>query len=275
MIYPGYMLNPGDMFSVDPERVMYATGARKGQPRVLTESPPQVQRRSVSEEDIDAKELAEDLEYNEEGGAEGSAVDDLGAEFEAVSLDDSSANQTKKALKSLLSDARALLDEPKELSVKQKQRLRAFGREVKRTLSNRTSDTSVTDSLQAQLLEIKDRTKSVDSSTPAKDTAKESASSAKSEEETLSAQDQAALDAALERVRENPRDNSKPYLTPWRPRDFMPAFAYIPRYLEVNQNVCSAVYLRHPVARPGLAEVPTPFNMETNQLAFNWYLRRR
>ncbi|KAK4969242.1 hypothetical protein LTR66_011730, partial [Elasticomyces elasticus] len=29
MIYPGYLLNPGDMFSVDPDRVMYATGARK------------------------------------------------------------------------------------------------------------------------------------------------------------------------------------------------------------------------------------------------------
>lgn len=254
---------------------MYATGARKGQPRVFAESPPQAQRRSVNEEDIDAKELAEDLEYKEEGDIGGKAVDDLGAEFEAVSLDDSPADHTKKALKSLLSDARALLDDPKELSVKQKQRLRAFGREVKRTLSSRTGDTSVTDSLQAQLLEIKDKTKGADSSILAKDATKESSSPAKPDEGKLSAQDQAALDAALDRIRENPRDSSKPYLTPWRPRDFMSAFAYIPRYLEVNQNVCSAVYLRHPVARPGLAEVPTPFNMETNQLAFNWYLRRR
>lgn len=62
---------------------------------------------------------------------------------------------------------------------------------------------------------------------------------------------------------------------PWRPRPYMSAFAFIPRYLEVNQNVCSAVYLRHPVARPGLAEVPTPFSEGVNQLAFNWYLRRR
>ena len=30
-----------------------------------------------------------------------------------------------------------------------------------------------------------------------------------------------------------------------------------------------------PVARPGLAEVPTPFGETTNQLAFTWYLRRR
>jgi hypothetical protein len=55
----------------------------------------------------------------------------------------------------------------------------------------------------------------------------------------------------------------------------MSAFAFIPRYLEVNQNVCSAVYLRHPVARPGLAEVPSPLGAESADLAFNWYLRRR
>ena len=55
----------------------------------------------------------------------------------------------------------------------------------------------------------------------------------------------------------------------------MSAFAFIPRYLEVNHNVCSAVYLRHPVARPGLAEVPSPISNETASLAFNWYLRRR
>src|SRR5690348_14773840 len=29
MRYPGYLLNPGDMFQVDPERVLYATGAPK------------------------------------------------------------------------------------------------------------------------------------------------------------------------------------------------------------------------------------------------------
>ena len=29
MRYPGYLLNPGDLFQVDPERVMFATGAPK------------------------------------------------------------------------------------------------------------------------------------------------------------------------------------------------------------------------------------------------------
>jgi len=79
----------------------------------------------------------------------------------------------------------------------------------------------------------------------------------------------------LQEEDDNPYDRSKPYFTPWRPRQFMSAFAFIPSYLEVNQNICSAIYLRHPVARKGSAEVPTPFNPNINQLAFNWYLRRR
>jgi hypothetical protein len=58
------------------------------------------------------------------------------------------------------------------------------------------------------------------------------------------------------------------------PRRYMPAFAFIPRYLEVNQNICAAVYLRHPVARPGQSEVPSPFPPHLQQLAYNWYLRR-
>ncbi|KAJ6256994.1 37S ribosomal protein S4-like [Drechslerella dactyloides] len=61
----------------------------------------------------------------------------------------------------------------------------------------------------------------------------------------------------------------------WEPKRFMNLFAYIPRYLEVNHNICHAVYLRHPVARSGSAEIPNPFNNETMQLAYNWYLRRR
>ena len=100
----------------------------------------------------------------------------------------------------------------------------------------------------------------------------------------ISEEDQDKLRKAFENLRmetehesawNEHRNATKPYATPWRPRDYMSAFAFIPRYLEVNQNICAAVYLRHPVARPGLAEVPTPFHIETGQLAFNWYLRRR
>ncbi|KAK6507515.1 mitochondrial 37S ribosomal protein nam9 [Arthrobotrys musiformis] len=61
----------------------------------------------------------------------------------------------------------------------------------------------------------------------------------------------------------------------WQPKRFMNLFAFVPRYLEVNHNICHAVYLRHPVARSGGAEVPNPFNDEMMQLAYTWYLRRR
>ncbi|KAK6525699.1 mitochondrial 37S ribosomal protein nam9 [Arthrobotrys megalospora] len=61
----------------------------------------------------------------------------------------------------------------------------------------------------------------------------------------------------------------------WKPKRFMNLFAFVPRYLEVNHHICHAVYLRHPVARAGSAEVPNPFNHDTMQLAYNWYLRRR
>jgi hypothetical protein len=83
------------------------------------------------------------------------------------------------------------------------------------------------------------------------------------------------LKRALVQMRDNPVDSSKPYATPWRPRDYMNAFAFIPRYLEVNQNICAAVYVRHPVARPGFSEVPTPFSEEVSTGAYHWYLRRR
>lgn len=83
------------------------------------------------------------------------------------------------------------------------------------------------------------------------------------------------LREALRQLRENPIDHTKPYATPWRPREYMSAFAFIPRYLEVNQNICAAVYLRHPVARPGMSEVPTPYDESIMGAAFAWYLRRR
>lgn len=90
----------------------------------------------------------------------------------------------------------------------------------------------------------------------------------------LSREEMRKLARLLQYDEENPIDDSKPYATPWRPRPYMSAFAFIPRYLEVNPNICAAVYLRHPVARKGMAEVPTPFSYLTSQLSHNWYLER-
>jgi len=92
--------------------------------------------------------------------------------------------------------------------------------------------------------------------------------------DNLSAKDLSSVRKILTQDQENPVDETKPYKTPWMPRPFMSPWAFVPRYLEVNPNICAAVYLRHPVARRGYAEVPTPFSFFTNQLAHTWYAER-
>lgn len=59
------------------------------------------------------------------------------------------------------------------------------------------------------------------------------------------------------------------------PKPFMSAFAFVPSYLEVSYDTCSAIYLRDPVARPGLTEVPSPLPANVHALAANFYQRGR
>jgi ribosomal protein S4 len=291
MTYPGYLLNPGDMFQVDPERVMFATGM----PKPST---------AVKEDDAEASENAveastrESDEVTSDGEKTAGKVEDAeGAEEE---------EDPRQVLKSLLAQSKSILASPREkLAAKRKQDLRAFQKSIKRTLSKSRSSTILTDSLEAQWLELQNQlnisrkepslpsdqnsnaaTAETDQASEAEHTAerKEQPATAKSPAQPpsdtidttgLSDRDLKDLRAALELLKDNPIDPSKPYLTPWQPREYMSAFAFIPRYLEVNQNICAAVYLRHPVARPGLAEVPTPFAEGTSASAFAWYLRRR
>ncbi|KAF2136094.1 uncharacterized protein K452DRAFT_280473 [Aplosporella prunicola CBS 121167] len=263
MIYPGYQLNPGDMFQIDPERVMWATGARKDEHRyVPRESRDQeatpATRRAPKEESIPD----EDAESNTEAETAQAEAKAEAAEKPTEPNDD----DAKKVLMSLLDRTKAILDGKEELTAKRKQDLRGFQQALRKMLSrSKNVTTSVTDDLEARLAVI-----SAKLTKNSKSAAKEEAAA-----DRLTEQQEELLQEALEKLRENPYDPTKPYLTPWRPRPYMSAFAFIPRYLEVNQNICAAVYLRHPVARPNLAEVPTPFKYETNQLAFNWYLRRR
>ena len=58
-------------------------------------------------------------------------------------------------------------------------------------------------------------------------------------------------------------------------KPFMSPFAFIPSYLEVSHLTCSAIYLRHPVARPGLTEVPSPLPPTVHNLAYSFYTRGR
>jgi ribosomal protein S4 len=290
MKYPGYLLNPGDMFQVDVGKVMFATGARKESTKA----------KSVESdaEDEDSKAVAEGPDGAEKVSGDNEAVEkDEEAEIE---------EDPRQVLKGLLEQSKSILSSPrqKDMGAKRKQDLRAFQKSVKRTLSRSKSATILTDSLETQFLELQHQLgispdasqlpldheevsnissqaavpKSMPSTsfedqdsipTPPEQNRSTSDSSG------LSSLDLTDLKMALELLRENPIDPSKPYATPWQPREYMSAFAFIPRYLEVNHNICAAVYLRHPVARPGLAEVPTPFSEGTSREGFGWYLRRR
>ncbi|CUA71240.1 hypothetical protein RSOLAG22IIIB_04544 [Rhizoctonia solani] len=61
----------------------------------------------------------------------------------------------------------------------------------------------------------------------------------------------------------------------------LPAYAsphlFIPAYIEPAFNTCSAVYVRHPTARPGYSEIPSPFGAdgEVMRFAWEWYKRHR
>jgi hypothetical protein len=262
MKYPGYGLNPGDMFQVEPELVLFATGARKSKAERYAG---RLLRKKNKQNNLEAS--TESSPPNEgrletQDVTSGDLPDVTEAESKAAS---------KATLQSLLDQARTILSSSKnELSAKRKQDLRAFTRTVRSCIS-RIPKVDNAEDLDAQVSALVSRL-SLSTSSPVDGT--ESAS-ANAGEESVSDADKERLKQAIQEARENPIDDSKSYATPWRPREYMSAFAFIPRYLEVNQNICSAVYLRHPVARPGLAEVPTPFHPQTHQLAFNWYLRRR
>ncbi|KAL1635913.1 hypothetical protein SLS58_010081 [Diplodia intermedia] len=259
MIYPGYMLNPGDMFQVDPERVMWATGAHKGENRPFINLNKPTEKAASQDNSKDEARPTEESAAKTETDAEKETDAEAKSEAKEASVED-----VKKTLKSLMERTQAMLDDTKEITVKRKQDLRGFRQALRKMLScAKGISTSVTDDLEARLAVISNKL-----AKPSKQVKQEPTDDFSEEQEEL-------LQQAMEKMRENPFDPSKPYLTPWRPRAFMSAFAFIPRYLEVNQNICAAVYLRHPMARPGLAEVPSPFHYETSQLAFNWYLRRR
>ena len=263
MIYPGYQLNPGDMFQVDPEKVLFATGAPKDSRE--RRAGRRIRARASSKA---LREEPETPESQEPSSPSPPPPDDP-------------TKTPKDGLKSLLAQAKALLSDPNDkLPAKRKQDLRSFQRMVKRTLSR--PNAIETSTLDKQLEDIVARitpSSPTTSVTPAKEPASDlptlSSPDLQAQAATLSQDQLKTLRAALQESRENPVDASKPYATPWRPRPWMSAFAFIPRYLEVHQKICSAVYIRHPVARPGLAEVPTPYGLEFNALAHNWYLRRR
>ena len=197
-------------------------------------------------------------------------------------------------LRDLQTRAKKILSSPREdWGAQQKRNLRNFAQTVRKMMSRAGEGSVLTDSLEAQFEQLnhqlkvqkqaKERGKSLGPS-------QQAGSPAQAQEEAVIQRQpdptagkdgrvnnlsEEELFKAIRQVHENPINLTKPYPTPWMPRNYMSAFSFIPRYLEVNQNICAAVYLRHPVARPGLAEVPTPYPESVHSTAFNWYLRRR
>jgi hypothetical protein len=66
-------------------------------------------------------------------------------------------------------------------------------------------------------------------------------------------------------------------LTPFNLPAYASPFIFIPAYLEVSFATCSVVYVRHPTARPGYSEIPTPYDAdgEVVRLAWEWYSKVR
>ena len=278
MIYPGYQLNPGDMFQVEPDRVMFATGAPK-------DSKERRAGRQLRARVLKEKEANIETEGNEE---DSESTPDTAQTPTAAAVEEMTPEQETKqrraSLQDLMKEAKALLENPSpSLSAKRKQDLRAFQRTVRKAMPR--SGSGSVEELDAQLRDITNRLAQPNapppadevktSSLPAEEMPELSTPSLRGELDSLKPDQLRTLRRALIEAKENPIDPSKSYATPWRPREFMSAFAFVPRYLEVHPKVCAAVYLRHPVARPGLAEVPSPFPIETLSLAHTWYLRRR
>jgi hypothetical protein len=287
MPYPGYLLNPGDMFQVEPERVLFATGQTKTAEQVKKGR----EKRKVQRE-VNARRHEKRIE------ARAQALKNAGAKIAAQKKealastprpipnepmgDVEARKQRRSDLQALVTQVKGLMENTKSPpSAKKKQELRKFTKDVRQTMAS--VNRKPIDDLDGDLAKLVDRLtlttgKSLPAAkTPQPPTKTETALASQSSSVVTTVSNAAKQRArkALQDSRQNIIDESKPYATPWRPRPYMSAFAFVPRYLEVNHKICSAVYLRHPVARPGLSEVPTPFAADTMQLAFNWYLRRR
>lgn len=249
----------------------------------------------------------DEAEAQEEAQAEASAAEAPG--IETLSEEDR-WKMTNRQLRFMLKNVKKMMKEPpKELTANEKKVLRLFRDDVKRFLSH-PEDSDIRAKELMMQLELQMKSHEVMREAFGKMTVKDEAAAAADEatspegaeklnrereigkgleglseeqidkakgimgDSQLSRAEMRRLSTILMADERNPVDESKPYATPWRPRPYMSAFAFIPKYLEVNQNICAAVYLRHPVARKGSAEVPTPFSYLTSQLAHNWYLQR-
>jgi len=277
MPYAGYLLNPGDMFQVEPDSVLFATGARKESAQIKVGRKVRMKRAKVNKR----LRLPQPLPPLRERRRKTGEITDVDGEAEVEKNSENLQEFREQRLETIDEFLVVVLEEfergKSKLGAKRKQDLRALLKDARavRARINRKTEEQVTEDLKnlsSRFWLIRAATKQETQPNATKRSL--SVYAQKKQQAVDEAKKQKLLEAMIH-VEENREDPSKPYATPWQPRPFMSPFAFIPRYLEVHHAICSAVYLRHPVARPGLAEVPTPFAAETQQLAFTWYLRRR
>lgn len=86
-----------------------------------------------------------------------------------------------------------------------------------------------------------------------------------------------ATEESLEEEDERPKQtvstkdrDKKAHLTPFNLPPYASPFIFIPAYLEPSFSTCSVIYLRHPTARPGYSEIPTPYDADGEVVRFTW-----
>ncbi len=154
MVYPGYQLNPGDMFQVDPDRVLTATGRQRPS---ITNKPEKEAAAEEAEEEPEApveEQASADAEV--EAAAKEAVADAADAEADAAEKakeDEVASPELAKEreyvrLKAIFNQAKTVLEGNKEdLSAKRKQEIRSLIKSVKAEMSRlRRQDDSVEES---------------------------------------------------------------------------------------------------------------------------------
>ncbi|GAA5865701.1 hypothetical protein JCM1840_003224 [Sporobolomyces johnsonii] len=91
--------------------------------------------------------------------------------------------------------------------------------------------------------------------------------------ETPNSDASASADASSDSTASSTSAASGSKVLPFHLPDYASPFLFIPPYIEPSFTTCSAVYLRHPTAGPGISEVPSPYEAdgEVMRLAWDYY----
>jgi len=185
MHYPGYALNPGDMFQVDPASVMFATGAPKS--------------RSATARRIAKEKAAARAEARAQTGAQSSAPKPRQPAVQAPSRDEPTPTELKKHLQDLMLQVDQVLTE--DVTAKDKQKFRALRQSVKKAISpwrSANPETISTLDTQFDFLKTQIAERAAIASSPS---SSRGAAATDISEPLISEEDQAKLRAAFDKLR--------------------------------------------------------------------------